>query len=57
VKLGAYKTIEADRAHESVKLLAKSVMNPDEKKHKGPTPIVAVDCEMVDCSGEKRLAR
>jgi hypothetical protein len=32
-------------------------MNPDEKKFKGATPIVALDGEMVDCSGEKRLAR
>jgi DNA polymerase III epsilon subunit-like protein len=38
-------------------MAARQVMNPSESAFKGQTPAVAIDCEMVDCSGEKRLAR
>ena len=34
-----------------------SVFSPGNNQYKKPTPIVAIDCEMVECSGEKKLAR
>ena len=33
------------------------VMYPSESTHKGLTPVVSIDCEMVLCDGAKRLAR
>lgn len=34
-----------------------SVFSPRPEEYKNETPVVAIDCEMVDCSGKKCLAR